>query len=355
MTKQNTFYLKKQENMPKQLMVLFLIFSTTLFPRSVFREGDPRQAYITIQEDYQETFTFKNRYLQYRPLFETFDKSFFFNHLLPKKSITFRHNRHKSVSGKHLSKLIETVIPEIFSGKSEFKHFTVVKKRNFHQKTKSGLLVLKFKEFPFILKLSIERPETFIQPEKKGLMPTCMFIMGGTSRHLAGFTRISNLEWVKNTINQNPYWKKRLDVPRKWFWVPKKGRWLNIVGYNMDDTPCNIHIPSIYGVVADEVKGETLVLKDPADRQLCITLCNFFNQTIDAQLFNFLVEPLTGKLVLIDTEYFPLQICDYEPKTPRKNYKERNRHLCSLFLQSAFGRNKTEQFKLQKPPKKEKF
>ena len=343
-----------KHNKKNYLLAFFftLHFLPTTAKRSIFRQIDPRQAYITIKYHNSPVLTtFKNPYLQYNPLFTTFDKEYFFDHQLPDKKIYYRNQNGKFVRGKILKNVAQTAVKELISGQEKLTHFKIIKARNFHFKSRSGLITLKYKDFPFILKLSIERPDTFTQSHKKGWEPACIFVMGGANRHLAGFSRVPNSIAVKKKIDQDKYWSQILDVPRKWYWLDKNWRWLEISGQNMAEEKQTIQFPSVYAIVADEIIGAHHLrlhkLKGAKDRQLCIKICNFLDQSIDTQNFNYITEEATKKLVLIDTEYFPLLIGWINPK-PIKNYTAWNKNLFINFMKSRFSRDKALRLKLQK-------
>ena len=237
------------------IIVLCLFFNSTQ-ARSIYREGDPRGAYINITYTGDPLcYQWKDQYLRPQPLFQSFHHDHFFQHLLPKSPITYRYNPRQSIEGRILSNLAETAIAEIQAGKKKFTHFTILKKSNFHFKTKSGLLILKFNDFPFILKLFIENPRGLKNPYKKGAIPTIYFIMGGSTRHLIGFTRISTLEKIQQKI-KNSIWAELIDVPRKWFWMPDQGPWLTLTAYQMFNQPRTVSFPAIYGIIADEIQEE---------------------------------------------------------------------------------------------------
>ena len=77
---------------------------------------------------------------------------------------------------------------------------------------------------------------------------------GGVNRHLSGFTRIKNAQAFKEFITKNPYWQSRVDMPRKWFWLPCNTRWITIAGANIGKyKQVSIDIPGTYCIVADAI------------------------------------------------------------------------------------------------------
>ena len=55
-------------------------------------------------------------------------------------------------------------------------------------------------------------------------------------------------------INNNPYWQSRVDMPRKWFWLPKNTEWITIAGANIGKyKQVSIDIPGTYCIIADAI------------------------------------------------------------------------------------------------------
>jgi len=306
---------KTVELIKKNILLIGTLFyllaqQTTALGRSIHR---PANKYIpSIEVCYlnkkNEQYFLRNSHLEEYPIFETFDKKLFDSHILPQNNIVFR-NQTQSISGKKLNNMLEFLFVEVQSTKNTFKDFIILKKSNFNKKSRSGLLILKFKDYPFVVKLFIESPKTFVLPYSKGIVPRFFFNMGGgINRHLLGFTRIKNLEQIKKMILKDPVWSQRVDTPRKWFWTARECRQIEICGKNIGGKKnLSIHIPSAYCIVADaiESKGDSWSVFNKEARQTCMKLCNFLNLAIDPHIDNFIVEKKTNKLVIVDTEHFP--------------------------------------------------
>jgi hypothetical protein len=129
---------------------------------------------------------------------------------------------------------------------------------------------------------------------------------GGINRHLSGLTRIKNAENFKELMGTDPYWKDRVEVPRKWFWLPSDTRWITIAGSNIGKYKhVSIDVPASYCIIADAIDIErrmTLVNKE--DRIESMALCNKAKFTIDPHIDNFMIERSTQKIILVDTEDF---------------------------------------------------
>ncbi len=298
--------------MQRESIIFFIsiFFFFPLFPtnRSILRP-DANLPQITTywQDDPTNKFTLKDSHIEEGPIFKPFDKTFFYNHMLPTGSITFRREPEKSVAGEQLNELIEGVLKELGEHKKKFARFTVLKDDDYSYANNTGALVLKFKEYPFVLKLFSETPKNFVSPFSKGMEPGFFFVMGGgIMRHLTGFTRIKNMEELTCMIQQDPFWSKIVEFPRKWYWLPKDPRWLVVEGKNMGTctSGCTTTIPALYAIVADCIKAQDRSWFDFVNSQRCMRLSQFTHYRIDPHLQNFMVEEGTGKIVIIDTENF---------------------------------------------------
>ncbi len=260
-------------------------------------------------------YSLKNSHLE-EVVFRVFDKKHFYKNLLPQTDITFRYDNNKSVSGKTLSILIEELLIELQylpknQKKINFKNFTIIKDQNTETSYYTGLFILRFKNYPFILKLFIETPESFVDPLAKGLEPNVFFYTaGGISRHLLGFTRIKNLQEIQRLTQADPYWSVKIDFPRKWFWLPKKPHWIHLEGWNIGP---NKHItstiPGTYAIVCDEIIwSEPFNLQNPEQRSIVMAYSNFLEHRIDAHINNFGIEKGSKLIVPIDFERFLIAV-----------------------------------------------
>jgi len=298
------------------ISIIFMFYAPT-HSRSVFRPQDPYKPKLSVSwENKTKEFTLESYYLQEYPLFGIFDQEHFFNNYLPTGPIHFRYDQNKSVDGTTIALLIDELLEEINKKKKlhkikrteEFKNFFVLRKRNFNRKKKNGFMILKCKDYPFVVKLSIETPESFTQPFSKGFEPSIFFFMaGGTNRHLSGFTRIKNAEYVKNSIAKAHDMPVEFDLPRKWFYIPHGCPWIELRGKNIGtNKQLSTTIPGTYCIIADAIEFErkfTLTRKD--DRDISMKLCNLVNFYIDPHIDNFMTEKGTNKVVIVDTEHFP--------------------------------------------------
>jgi len=337
----------------KQFWVSYLIlmfFSTTL-GRSVLRPKDPTIPRIETSwtnED-SEFYTLRNSHLEEYPIFKTFNHKFFFQNLLPEGKIFYRYEPKKYVTGKTIEKIINNVFKEIEQKKKKYKDFIILRRRDFNRRKKSGLLILKCKKYPFVVKIFKENPKSFVLHKTKGIIPTFFFYMsGGINRHLLGFTRIKNLQDMQKRLNKSPLWKNKVTMPRKWFILPKSNRWMNISGFNIGKKrKQKIKVPGIYCLVSDWVDGErTTSVFSSKDRQTCMQLCNYLELAIDPHIDNFMIERNTGKVAIVDTEHF-LSVVGMRKKKTFRGYFSWGVYLANIALESMFFRTKKRRKVLQ--------
>ncbi|MGC2310676.1 MAG: hypothetical protein WA432_03590 [Candidatus Babeliaceae bacterium] len=297
-------------------------------------EDDPDSMYELVDNHFEEY-----------ALFHKFDADFFQEHLLPTDTISYRYESDKHIEGTVLSELIESFVKELTNlsaRRKTFKHFIILKMSDFNFRTASGIIVVKFKNYPFVVKLFMENPQSFVKPDSKGFEQYCFFIMGGgINRYLAGFTRIKNLEGVREYVKNDPYWSTFVDFPRKWFWEPNNNRFFRLTGININGKPSqSIVLPSIYAIVCDEIiMDRPFSLFKKTDRKRAIELSYFLNLRIDPHINNFMIEKDTKKIVIIDTEHFPSIVGVRKPIT-FKSYFSWYRQMAWRFTREKYGKLK---------------
>lgn len=255
-------------------------------------EYSPNQSYYLL-----------NNFLRLKPIKNGFDAQFFQQNYLPQDLIHFR-DHSGIVQTSTLSKLANEVIEAIKMGQRDFKHFKILKDRDFNYATLSGLLVLKYKDYPFVIKISIEHPHTIIKPFSKSYEAAGMFVVGGNLRHLSNFTRIMNLKRIQKILFHNPFYIQNIDFPRKWYWLPDCSYDLKI------EWSCNhkhdvISIPSIYAVISDFIETESQQPQNELNK-LSMKVARDVGFLIDPHAGNMVVEKNTRKYILLDTEDFRL-------------------------------------------------
>lgn len=316
------------------------------YGRSVHRKSSHKLPCLTTKWAHaQQTYQLHSPQLEYKPLFEAFDTSFFNTHMLPSGPIAYRYQAETTVPGEHLSSLIEQLIGEIQQGKKQYTHFSIIRKKNFNRRKKCGLLILKFKNYPFVVKIFMETPQSFVKPYAKGVEPIFFFLMaGGVNRHLIGFTRIANLETINEKIANDPHWQNFVSTPRKWFWQPHNPQWIELYGTNLGPRQsAYTKIPGTYAIIADAIDGDhTCSIFNKQDKKLCMDLCNSLNHIIDPHIDNYIKEHATNKLVIVDTEHFPTVAGLKEEGLSFNNYLSWYSFLSQKCAQTAFFRTKSE-------------
>lgn len=292
--------------------LISLCTSSLLFCRSVNRPYDTTLPKITtewINGPDKQQHSLPSPYLEHWAIFERFNKDLLLKHTLPEE-ITYRYDPTTTLSRAKLEEQIEDFLSELLSIKRKhhnFKNFTILKDRDFNYKTHSGVIIVKFKKYPFIAKLFRETPKTFTRPYTKGIQPCFFFVMGGgINRYLAGFTRIPNLYALKAKIASDSYWSSRLTTPRKWFYIPQDTPWFSVTGENIGtQSKQKVDYPSVYGIICDAIDIErSFNVSNRTDRKIAMKLARFIGNKIDPHIDNFVIEKNTGKIAFIDTEHF---------------------------------------------------
>lgn len=289
------------------LISLYLLSPIILDARSIHRPFDQSQGYIKVKgENSDKDYFLFDSHLREISLFRTYDNEDFNKNLAPETLTYSKDDQQTEIQINVLNELIENLIKEINNQKTKFTDFDVLKQRDFNKFTKTGNIILKFKNYPFIFKLFLETPESLANPFAKAFQARGIFNLGGSFRHLMGFTRIKNLELIKEKIENHPHWSELIEFPRKWFWLPEDPKWIEITGYNLgNQSEQYIKIPGVYGLICDQMMGSD---KDPEIKNYFddyLKLCTYLNYTLDAHPNNFLLSK-DKKMLLIDTEHFAI-------------------------------------------------
>ncbi len=288
----------------KKLILLPILVATSLAAHKAHRL--PKPEISTHWTEDTESYQLQATYMQEGPIFKSYDKQHFQAHLLPQGALSFRNNPSASVDTKILAQRAEEAIAELREGKKNLTHFKILKDREFNRRKFVGTIILKYKEYPFVLKLFVDNPKSFVNPGDKSFRHGCMAKMtGGMSRYLSGFARIKNLEYAKHLMATTPNLPITLDFPRKWFWLPKNVRWFDVTGKNFSGVKeLHTQLPEVYAIIADEIVGQKNSLQIYKQQKNIYALCQKLDYHIDPNMLNFKIERATNKLVIIDTEYF---------------------------------------------------
>lgn len=338
-------------NVKLYICTLFIFFAQIILAtRSCIRSSSLHNNPIIITfNDYNDEkyYILRDSILEKYPIFNLYDLEHLKHFLLPDTAITFRTNIAQSVEGTVLKNLLENLLQEIKAKKTTYKEFFVLKGSGFNTKKQAGLLIVKCKKYPFVVKLFMENPRSFIRPYNKGFEPSCQFIVGGgITRHALGFTRIKNLNQIRKKIDSNPNLRHSIDIPRKWFWIPKHEEYFHIRGYNFEKNPITVDVPAIYAIIADSIEIErTLTHKNKSDKDFALEITKALDYTIDPHIKNFVIEKETGKTILIDTEHFP-SLVGLKKKPHISSYFSYYFDLAMKYLKDRYGRLKYERINL---------
>lgn len=272
----------------------------------------------------------------------------FDQHMLPKDHITYKSNKSElTVSSKTLNALIEQLITQVLNHKRTFHDFEILQTKNFNFSRGCGLIVLKFKHYPLVLKLFIESPDTYLDHYCKGIESIAFHSMaGGTNRHLSGLTRIPNLKFMQKRLNSLAQWKDTIVFPRKWFWLPHNPHWIVLTGYHLGNKdPIQTKIPGIYAIIADYIDmKQTIDMPIQEKKRIVMQLCNDVDTFIDPHYTNFSFISDTDKpfkIVIIDTEHFPT-IVGLKKKKRFRNHNSWYQYLAGKYIRDTFFRNKKQ-------------
>ena len=344
--------LKKEMRKNKVFVACFcLLVYSQAFGRAIYRPVDPHvPEIITSWQGEASYYKLRNSHLDEYPLFTLFDKDFFQKFKLPDAPIRYRNNEQKIIAPTLLTNLINHLLQEISDGKRTFTHFIVLQSKDYNFKKSNGLIIVKFKDYPFVVKLFMETPESFVKPFDKGLEPIFSFFMaGGINRHLLGFTRIKNREIIIKKLAESR-WKEMVDIPRKWHWIPPNSKWIQLQGNNIGSHKHQkIEFPGTYCIIADAIEAERMPsLFNGMDKKMALDLCNYLDIWIDPHMTNFMIEKETKKFIIVDTEHFPSFTGLYQ-KVTFSSYSSWYLYLAGKCWHNAFMQTKRERRASKKP------
>ena len=174
-------------------------------------------------DDPTHRYRLKNSHLE-PTIFTVYDEDYFLNNQLP-ENIPSRHHPEVLFESQDLITDLEKAVAHLTGTHKKIKkmdEFIILKQRDYNYLKHTGLIILRHKKYPFVIKLFMESPNNLVKPFNRGVEECAFFVMGGgMNRFLAGFTRIPNRNAIDKKINANRYWNKIIDTPRKWFWRPK--------------------------------------------------------------------------------------------------------------------------------------
>lgn len=285
---------------------------------SMFTSSQKPTIFVRFKND-ARTHRLSSVFLQEWPIFKVYDPLFLQTHSLP--PVIQGRTSSTLYNGQAFAVQLENLVAEVKQGRAQFTDFSIIRDRTFNRKLGAGSLTLKSKNYPFVVKLFMESPYSFVSPFKKGWESFGTFVVAGVSRYLTGLTRIKNLQRIKELLAHNSQWSN-IETPRKWFWTPINGNELEVTGYNFGHYhPQTILLPHVYCIISDAIEParensfsswrdfmrssahDRAALKEQS--KISIELCNHLQFCIDANVDNFIIEKGTGKFFIIDTEHFP--------------------------------------------------
>lgn len=342
------------------LVLLNVGMTTFISARHPFRTHNPDTTQVTVCCDGYKPATLYSERLRLYPLF-SFSSEDIRTYLIPHGPIHYRNDVSQSISGIKLGNLVARVVQEVREKKKIIKKAkettdcTILRDKNFNYKTLHGLIILKCKQYPFVVKIFMENPQSFFDFHSTGIEPPFFFYMGGgANRHLTGITRIRNRALIQESLAMMPQWKNRIEMPRKWYWLPEQLNELTLIGRNIGGhQEIRASIPSLYAIIEDamDINHETTRLSTRKKRHMIIALCNDLHIYIDPHPHNyaFIEDPLTKeiKIAIVDTEHFPTMAGIDTPIT-FKNHLGWYTYLSKNYLRRLYGQTKRDLKALQK-------
>jgi hypothetical protein len=341
----------------KVIMVIlaFFTFSAIKPARTHLRKKDKDEPTITIKRKGSKKKGISRSCWAYnQSLFKMFNSDYFLSHLLPKDFVETNDDLHNRIDCRILNNLIHKLLREIRKHKKQYTDFIILKDKNFNRKKRCGLLIVKFKHYPFVLKLFMETPESFIDPYCKGFDNQFFFYMsGGMNRHIAGLTRIRNLELIQQQIASNPRWKDKIIMPRKWYWLPKNPQWMQIDGHNIgNEKDISTLMPGTYAIIADvlDTQEDAPLLSLQKRSELVMELCMDLQLFVDPHGDNFILKynPILNDYTvsIVDTEHFP-SLVGLKEQPFFNNHLEYYVYLGAKYFQDAFLQTKFDRKQAQ--------
>lgn len=297
------------------------------------------------------TYMLRHPNLELGPLFKHYKPDYVKAHMLPTEEIPPRLPMEAPIPGAEIHRLLEDLICCLEKNtRHAFTHpeFVVLKHRDYNPRTHSGLIILRFKRYPLVVKIFMETPRSFVSPFSKGFEPSVFFMMGGgINRYLSGLGRIENAEYVRRKIQEHPALRSTCDVPRKWMWQPKEQRFFTLQSHNLGSCDHIITLPSVYAIVCDAIESdESFKILNKKHRTRAIQFSHYVGISVDPHIDNFMVELKTGLLVLVDTEPFTVMV-GLREELHFSNYFEWYMKLSYKGFLDCFGRTKDERLRLQ--------
>jgi len=320
------------------LLIFFIKITNT---RSIHRPYDSKLGYIKLRwENDPKEYTLIDSHLREIPIFHTYNHEHFMENILPEDKIKLRDS--SEIETCLLNEMIENLLKEIRNKKKEFTDFKVLKKVDYDRLNNIGTIILKFKNYPLVFKLFMESPKSLSDPYSKAFQARGIFILGGSFRHTLGYTRIQNLNLIKNKIKENPEWKDKIDLPNKWYWLPKDLKWIEITAHNLGNKKEQyIKIPSVYGVVCDEMEGKDNEKLRKSYYNNYLKFCTFLDYTLDAHPNNFILGDKKN-ILLIDTEHFATLIGIQNDLTPANDYFDWYYQIAYKYIKEKFLSSKKD-------------
>ena len=115
------------------LIFSFLTFSPNLMARSPFRKKDKDMPKITIGwKKSKKVISHTNWAYKEYPIFTSFNKDYFYSHILPTDTISDVNKPDTLINCRKLNALIEGLLKELKKQKKHYTHFVLLQNKNFN-------------------------------------------------------------------------------------------------------------------------------------------------------------------------------------------------------------------------------
>lgn len=288
-----------------------------------------------------EKHTLRSASIDPHNIFELYDKEYLIKHWFNIEQETTKKQTLTNDLIEAIEKIKNSTHPL-----TSFDHFVILKDCDFDHKRHAGNIVLKHKILPYVAKIFIETPTSFVHPFSKGIEPCCFFFMGyGTTRYLCGLTRIKNREAIVKIIEGDDSLRNIFFIPRKWYWEPPHNNHFCVDGKSFPDNKVyHVTYPHVYVIICDLVNiDRPFSYFSRIDRSYINNITKVLkNNRIDPNAPNFVYEKNTSKIALIDTEHFATMM-GLEKTIPFKQYRQWYTQLALGFVRNCIFQTKKDQ------------
>jgi len=175
-----------------------------------------------------------------------------------------------------------------------------IKDHEFDYVSGTGMLIVRLRDHPFVVKLFIASHDTLVRPYSWESF-FFMRMNGGISRHIAGLTRLTTNQSLQQFFKQHRTSYPDVTVPRIWSWIPSDTSKLTV---QLEEHGATYHasLPSVYAFVYDHIRYTE---NAHAPQSLVFDMFQDTDNMFDPHQGNCVIDTQTHEHVILDTEHFP--------------------------------------------------